>query len=536
MSRTAVLGLPRVGPNRELKFALEAHWAGRSTASELLDVAADLRAAGWRRAVNAGIDVIPSGDFSLYDHVLDTAFALGAIPERFGDAAARDLGMYFAMARGSDVARPLEMTKWFDTNYHYLVPELRPAQAWNLRADHWLEQLAQARAVGIQTRPVVLGPLTFLLLAKGLDEPLRELPALAQVYAELIAELALAGAREIQIDEPCLALDVTPVALDAFAAAWSVLSGADERVRLTLSTYFAGLEPGGVLERVLDLDGLDELHLDLVRAPDQLADALTPAAAAGVRLSLGVVNGRNVWRTDLDRALEQIDAAVAALGTDRVTIAPSCSLLHLPHDASLETGVDAEVREWLAFAAQRLGELSLLRQAGETDAAQRDRLLAPARAATRARLRSPLTNNAVVRERAGKLDPGDYDRESPFPVRRTAQRARVALPHPADDDDRLLPADPGDPPGTPRRARRPPRAGGIRVVPGGQDRRRPWRCRRSSASTCSSTASPSATTWSSTSASSSPASRSRPTDGSSPTAAAASSRRFSTAMSPAPRR
>ncbi|HEU0025437.1 MAG TPA: hypothetical protein VFQ12_12445, partial [Thermoleophilaceae bacterium] len=181
MARTAVLGLPRIGPDRELKFALESYWAGQSTDEDLVETARRLRAAAWRRAQTAGLDVIPSGDFSLYDHVLDTAWAVGAVPERFGGPGAEGLEAYFAMARGSADARPLEMTKWFDTNYHYLVPELRPGQVFRLRAERWLEQLDEAAALGVATRPVVLGPFSFLLLSKGLDRPLGLLDDLVPV-------------------------------------------------------------------------------------------------------------------------------------------------------------------------------------------------------------------------------------------------------------------------------------------------------------------------------------------------------------------
>jgi 5-methyltetrahydropteroyltriglutamate--homocysteine methyltransferase len=324
MARTALLGLPRIGPDRELKFALESFWAGHTEAEHLMETARGLRAASWLRAQAAGIDVIPSGDFSLYDHVLDTAWALGAVPERFH---ADGLGAYFAMARGSAAARPLEMTKWFDTNYHYLVPELRPGQTFSLRAEHWVEPLREAAALGLATRPVVLGPFSFLLLAKGLDRPLDALDDLVPLYRDLLAQVAAAGAREVQIDEPCLVLDRTGWELDAFAEAWTALSGAG--VELCLATYFAGLDNGGALERVLALPAA-EVHLDLVRAPAQLEPALAAVRERPMRLSLGVVDGRNVWAADLDAALARLDTAVAALGTDRITIAPSCSLLHVP--------------------------------------------------------------------------------------------------------------------------------------------------------------------------------------------------------------
>jgi 5-methyltetrahydropteroyltriglutamate--homocysteine methyltransferase len=421
MPRTAVLGLPRVGPDRELKFALEAHWAGRLGADDLRETARALRLAGWRRAQAAGIDVIPSGDLSLYDHVLDTAWALGAVPERFGGLGAGGLEAYFAMARGRDDARPLQMTKWFDTNYHYLVPELAPGQRFALRAEHWLEPLREARDAGIATRPVVLGPLSFLLLAKGLDRPLDLLDALVPVYEELLRALSRAGAREAQIDEPCLVLDRTPAELDAFAASWGALAGAAD-LELCLATYFERAD-----ERVLSLPAA-ELHLDLVRAPGQLPAALAALREREGRLSLGVLDGRNVWAADLDVALGRVDAAVAALGPERVTIAASCSLLHVPYEASREAGIDPELRGWLAFAAEKLHELGVLREAAAAGSERRDELLRGAREVAGARRASARTNDPAVRARAGALRPEDYERGAPYPLRHEAQRARVALP------------------------------------------------------------------------------------------------------------
>ena len=306
-------GFPASGPNRELKFALEAFGPAAPAAMSWRRPRASCARANWQRAHAAGIDVIPSGDFSLYDHVLDTALALGALE-----------GEYFALARGSDARPPLEMTKWFDTNYHYLVPELERGRRFELRAEHWTDPLREAAALGIKTRPVVLGPLSFLTLSKGAKPSLE---TLVPVYAQLLRELAAAGATEVQLDEPCLALDRTRAELDAFADAFAELVA--QPIEICLATYFAPAE-----ERVFELPAA-ELHLDLVRAPGQLSAALR----AGVpgRLSLGVIDGRNVWAADHDRALDLVDAAVAALGTERVTIAPSCSLLHVPYEAARET-------------------------------------------------------------------------------------------------------------------------------------------------------------------------------------------------------
>jgi 5-methyltetrahydropteroyltriglutamate--homocysteine methyltransferase len=318
------------------------------------------------------------------------------------------------------------MTKWFDTNYHYLVPELARGQRFELRPDHWTEPLGEAAALGIQTRPVVLGPLSFLLLSKGLERPLDALEDLVPVYAELLQALGDAGAQEAQIDEPCLTLDRTGPELDAFAEAWTAL-GAGTDLDLCLATYFAGLDIGGALERVLELPAA-EVHLDLVRAPGQLEKAIAGLGDGSTRLSLGVLDGRNVWATDLDAALEPIDAARAALGSDRVTIAPSCSLLHVPYEAARETGIDPEVRRWLAFGTEKLAELALLAEAADAPAERRDTLLADARETIGARRTSAHTNDPAVRERVGSLDATDYDRDAPAAARREAQGARVDLP------------------------------------------------------------------------------------------------------------
>ena len=426
MVRTAVLGLPRIGPNRELKFALEAFWAGSISREELSETARTLRSAGWQRARAAGIDVIPSGDFSLYDHVLDTAWALGAIPARFDELDRDDLWAYFGLARGTAQQRPLEMTKWFDTNYHYLVPELQRGQRFELRAEHWTGPLREAAALGIKTRPVVLGPLSFLLLSKGLERPLDALEDLVPVYERLLAELAAAGAAEVQIDEPCLVLDRTASDLDAFAAAWTAMAST-ANLQLSLITYFAGLDTSATLERVLALRPA-EVHLDLVRAPGQLEPALAVLRDTPTRLSLGVLDGRNVWVTDLDLALKRIDAAIAALGSERITVAPSCSLLHVPYEAARETGIDPEIHPWLACCVEKLAELRTLGEAADAVGEARDELLTAARETIGARRASAHTNDPTVRARVAALRPPNYDRGAPRANRRAAQRARVALP------------------------------------------------------------------------------------------------------------
>ncbi len=423
MTRTAVLGLPRIGRDRELKTALEAYWAGRIDADRLQETACQVRAEAWQGAA-AHVDVVPVGDFSLYDHVLDTAWALGAIPDRFGGPDADRLDAYFAMARGGDGVRPLELTKWLDTNYHYLVPELHEGQRFDARSGHWLTQIAEAQALGITGRPVLLGPLSFLLLSKGHDRPLQLLDTTVEAYTTLLLAFEQAGVVEVQLDEPLLAFDRTPAELDAFAEAFRALAATGPA--LSLTTYFAGLHRDGTLERLLALEPA-ELHLDLVRAPEQLGPALS-SIGASTRLSLGLIDGRNVWHADLDAALALIDRAIGALGHDRVTIASSCSLLHVPWSAARENGIDAELRGWLAFAEEKLAELRLLALAADAPATERGALLEAARATAEKRRRSTRTHDPAVRARLAALSPGAIGRALPYPERATLQRARLALP------------------------------------------------------------------------------------------------------------
>ncbi len=421
MARTAVLGFPRIGADRELKRALEDHWAGRSSAAELEAIARALRAAHLRTGREAGIDVLPVGDFALYDQVLDTAEMAGITAERHG---AGDLAAHFRACRGADGVRPLELTKWLDTNYHYLVPELRPGQAFRLSPGKWIAHLAEGHELGVAARPVVLGPLSLLLLAKGAPEPLALLPALTEVYAELLRRLLAAGASEVQLDEPCLVLDRSEGELDAFAAAYGALADAGGPA-VCIATYFAGLQ-APALARIAALAPA-ELHVDLVRAPEELG-ALLAALPVGTRLSAGVIDGRNVWATDPDRALDLLDRAVAAIGPERLTIAPSCSLLHVPYRAARETGLDPELRGWLAFGEEKLGELALLKRALAADAGERDELLADARGRMASRRSSARTNDAAVRRRVAALRPEHHTRDVPLAERARLQRERLGLP------------------------------------------------------------------------------------------------------------
>ncbi|HEY5357525.1 MAG TPA: 5-methyltetrahydropteroyltriglutamate--homocysteine S-methyltransferase [Streptosporangiaceae bacterium] len=357
--KTTVLGYPRIGGRRELKKATESWWAGRISADELEQVASGLRRASWETLRDAGLDDVPSNTFSLYDHVLDTAVLFGAVPERF--AGLSGLDAYFAMARGTEGVPPLEMTKWFDTNYHYLVPEIRPGTQLRLAGSKPLAEYAEARSIGIETRPVLLGPLSFLLLAKPAQpgfQPLDLLDPLLDAYAELLRLLHQAGARWVQLDEPVLAADRTGSELAALQRACRRLGLQAARPQLLVATYFG--EIGAALP-VLTASPVEAIGLDFVAGPGNL-QALERAGGIGEKtLVAGMVDGRNVWRTDLSHALP-VCASLRALAGELV-VSTSCSLLHVPLDASAETSLDPELRRRLSFARQKADEVVALGRA-----------------------------------------------------------------------------------------------------------------------------------------------------------------------------
>lgn len=428
MTTVTNLGFPRIGAKRELKRALEAFWAGESSAASLQDTARDLRARHWTLQREAGVDVPPSNDFSFYDQVLDTAFLVDAIPARYRALADADpLAGYFALARGVQRdgydLHALEMTKWFDTNYHYLVPELQAGQGFALRGDKPLAEYREAKALGIETRPVLLGPVSFLLLSKTVDgsPALDLLDALLPVYAELLAGLKAAGAQWVQLDEPVLVQDLDDSARAAFEHAYAALSGVP-RPKVLLATYFGALEDNLGLAAALPVDGL---HVDLVRAPEQL-DAVLSVLPPDRVLSAGLVNGRNIWRTHLDNALVLARYAHGHLG-DRLWLAPSCSLLHSPVDLALETRLDDELRGWLAFSTQKLQELRLLADALDARP-HAEAGLAASRARIESRRQSPRVHKPAVAARLAGLTAADAQRHSPYPQRHLAQAGALKLP------------------------------------------------------------------------------------------------------------
>ena len=428
----ASLGFPRIGPRRELKFALEKFWAGTISPAELEEAAQGLRTATWARQKALGVDWLPSNDFSLYDHVLDTSVMLGAIPARYGLASGQAAGLetYFAMARGATGGATCghahgsvtagEMTKWFDTNYHFIVPEIEPETRLQLGHIKPLEDYLEAKAQGFETRPVILGPVTWLSLAKEYgSDPFDLLEEVLALYATVLARLEEAGAEWVQIDEPILVTDLTDRQRRAFTRTYAKLGRAGPKIML--ATYFGGLENNLSLAASLPIAGL---HIDLARAPEQL-DAVVKAVPHNRLLSLGVVDGRNIWRADLAALLDRLEPLAAQRD---LVLAPSCSLLHVPVDLQLESKLDDELKQWLAFAVQKIEELDLLRRAlangRESVAAE----LATSARATEARKTAARIHDRTVSERIAALTPDMRERRAGHAERVKTQSEVLNLP------------------------------------------------------------------------------------------------------------
>ncbi|MGW6915810.1 5-methyltetrahydropteroyltriglutamate--homocysteine S-methyltransferase [Kitasatospora sp. NPDC054939] len=430
-TRATVHGYPRQGRDRELKKAIEGYWKGAVTADALQSTAAGLRRENWRQLAEAGVHEVPTGDFSLYDHVLDATVAVGAIPARHRAAVDADpLAGYFAMARGTQEVAPLEMTKWFDTNYHYLVPELGPGTAFAANPAKAVGELGEALALGHTARPVLVGPVTYLLLAKPAPDapadfrPITLLDRLLPVYAELLADLRAAGAEWVQLDEPALVQDRTPAELNAAARAYRDLGGLTDRPKLLVASYFDRL--GGALP-VLAKAPVEGLALDFTGpAAANLDDLATVGGLPGKRLVAGVIDGRNVWINDLERSLATLAVLLGLAGT--VDVAPSCSLLHVPLDAAAERDLDPQIARWLAFARQKAAEAARLARGLRGGAGAVAGELAANRADLASRANSPITRDPAVRARAAAVAPDDAQRPQPYPERAAAQRARLGLP------------------------------------------------------------------------------------------------------------
>ncbi|WP_420078566.1 5-methyltetrahydropteroyltriglutamate--homocysteine S-methyltransferase [Streptomyces sp. JL4002] len=430
-ARATVYGYPRQGQNRELKKAIEGYWKGRVTAEALRQTAADLRRSNWQQLAEAGIHEVPTGDFSYYDHVLDTSVMLGAVPARHREAVAADpLDGYFAMARGTQDVAPLEMTKWFDTNYHYLVPELGPDSVFTADSARQVAELTEALSLGHTARPVLVGPLTYLLLAKPAPgvaadfQPITLLDRLLPVYAQVLADLRAAGAEWVQLDEPALVQDRTPAELNAAARAYRELGAAADRPKLLVASYFGRL--GDALQ-VLAAAPVEGVALDFTgSAAANVEDLAAVGGLPGKRLVAGVVDGRNIWINDYQKSLTTLGTLLGL--ADRVDVAASCSLLHVPLDASAEREIDPQIRRWLAFARQKTAEIATLARglARGTDTIAAE--LAANRADLASRAGSAITRDPAVRARTAAVTDADGRRSQPYEQRTAAQRAHLGLP------------------------------------------------------------------------------------------------------------
>jgi len=427
------LGYPRVGAHRELKKASELYWQGKASRNELFAAARKIREENWKLQQDAGIDLIPCNDFSFYDQVLDASLMLGVIPQRYTEVLTKnpqnsEIDLYFAMARGYqkdglDITA-MEMTKWFDTNYHYIVPEFTADQKFRIFSDKVFEEFNLAKQVtGSIPKPVLIGPVTYLLLGKekeaGFDK-IDLIKKVVPVYVEILKKLHKQGAVWIQLDEPFLVMDLTQKEKDAFVYAYKEIKKQCPEIKTLLTTYFDSLNENTSLAVNLPVNAL---HVDLVRAPEQL-DTVLVQAPDKLCLSLGVVDGRNIWKNDYIRSLGHIKKAIAVIGKDRVMIAPSCSLLHSPFDLDLETTIDPEIKNWMAFAKQKLNEVNELAKILRDD----NELLHKNLKAISSRNLSKLIHKQEIKKRAAAITDNDANRNSAFTERQKIQQQEFNLP------------------------------------------------------------------------------------------------------------
>ncbi|MCA1897563.1 5-methyltetrahydropteroyltriglutamate--homocysteine S-methyltransferase, partial [Shewanella putrefaciens] len=420
------LGFPRIGRRRELKFALEKYWRGESTQAQLREVASELRRTHWQWQAAAGIEQVPVGDFAFYDQVLTLSATLNAIPERHRGEGAIDLDTLFRVARGraptGQDAPASEMTKYFNTNYHYLVPELSQNQEFSIAYEQFFDEVSEAQALGYKAKPVLLGPVSYLFLAKTVGQEfdkLSLLPNLLTAYADILARFAAQGVQWVQLDEPILALELDGEWQAAITEAYQALS--ITKVKILLTSYYGGIAHHQALVSALPVAGL---HVDLVTAPDQLA-VFANALGQDQILSAGVVNGRNVWAAEADLIAERIGTVARDLG-DRLWIGTSCSLLHSPVDLEVEATLEPALRQQLAFAKQKLLELANVRQL----------LLAPESVAAKEIVQTCLARreakaqaaDSQVIARVAALTSANYERVSDFSVRQAVQQQKYRLP------------------------------------------------------------------------------------------------------------
>jgi 5-methyltetrahydropteroyltriglutamate--homocysteine methyltransferase len=417
-----ITGSPRIGPRRELKRATEGYWAGRTSRSDLESIGAALRRETWSDLVSPGLDSVPVNTFSYYDQMLDTSVLLGALPARV-QTVGDELDRYFAAARGTEDIAPLEMTKWFDTNYHYIVPEIGPDTRFALHPDKVLAELKEALQQGIPARPVVIGPITFLLLSKAVDgagAPIKRLDELIPLYSELLGLLADNGAEWVQLDEPVLVTDIYTDAAALAERVYTALGLVEKRPAIHVATYFG--DPGAALP-ALARTPVDAIGVDLVRGADT-AVASVPGLA-GKTLVAGIVNGRNVWRTDLESALSRLATLLGSAAT--VAVSTSCSTLHVPYSLAAETDLDDNLRSWLAFGAEKVHEVAVLARALRDGREAVADEIAASNAAMASRRSDPRLHNEQIRARIDSIVASGAHR-GPSPQRRASQDARLHLP------------------------------------------------------------------------------------------------------------
>ncbi|WFD00703.1 5-methyltetrahydropteroyltriglutamate--homocysteine S-methyltransferase [Malassezia yamatoensis] len=434
-SDSAVLGFPRIGPNREVKKALEAYWADKSSAQDLLKVAEEQRLLTYKIMKDQGVDVVPTGTFSLYDHVLDTSNTFGIIPEAYAKSGLNPLDTYFAMARGhqkNGVDLPaMEMKKWFDSNYHYLVPEYAENTTFHLNNTKPVDEMKEAKQAGYNPRPVIVGPLTMLWLGKISKEAKNQnfdrfslLPQLVKVYAELLKQLQQNGGVWVQLDEPILVLEQAQDLAQQFKDTYKTLHDAAPELKILVASYFGRL--GSNINFVKDLP-VAGIHLDLDRAPEELDAVLDAIQPTEMGVSLGLVSGRNVWKNDLQASVKLAQKAVDKLGLPRVEVATSSSLLHTPYTITAEKKLPSNVSDWLSFATEKCGEIATIGLALKKPEQAKERLEANAKSIA-ARRDFEKNSDPAVRQRVQNIKPEDLKRKSPFEQRREVQRQYLKLP------------------------------------------------------------------------------------------------------------
>jgi 5-methyltetrahydropteroyltriglutamate--homocysteine methyltransferase len=417
-----VTGSPRIGPKRELKRATEGYWAHRTSRSELESVAATLRRDTWAQLVAAGLDSVPVNTFSYYDQMLDTAVLLGALPARV-QAVSDELDRYFAAARGTEDIAPLEMTKWFDTNYHYIVPEIGPKTKFSLHPEKVLAELKEAADQGIPARPVIIGPLTFLLLSKAVDgagAPIERLDEVVPLYTELLGKLADNGAGWVQLDEPVLVTDIYADAAALAEKVYNELGSVEKRPAIHVATYFG--DPGTALA-ALARTPVEAIGVDLVYGTDTTVASVPELA--GKTLVAGIVDGRNIWRTDLESALSKLATLLGS--AQAIAVSTSCSTLHVPYSLEPETDLDDALRSWLAFGAEKVHEVAVLARALHDGREAVVDEIEASNAAVKSRQSDPRLQNDQVRARIDSIVKSGTER-GPAAERREAQTARLHLP------------------------------------------------------------------------------------------------------------